>query len=64
VESRVRGDAHARFGGRVEETGEVKASYRASARPYWSVLEELDSVERLLVNANQVKNLPGRKTDV
>ncbi len=33
-------------------------------RPVWFVLEELDSVELLLVNANHVKNLPGRKTDV
>jgi transposase len=33
-------------------------------RPVWAVLEELDSVELLLVNAHHVKNLPGRKTDV
>jgi len=33
-------------------------------RPVWFVLEELDSVELLLVNANQVKNLPNRKIDV
>lgn len=33
-------------------------------RPVWAVLEELPSVELLLVNAQHVKNLPGRKTDV
>jgi hypothetical protein len=30
----VRGNAHARFGGRAEETGRAKSRYRASARPY------------------------------
>lgn len=34
VESRMRGDAHVRFGGRVEETGRPLGRYRASARPY------------------------------
>lgn len=62
MESRVRGDAHARFGGRVEETGEVKASYRASARPYYYVLE--DAMECWLLNARHLRNVPGRKTDV
>ena len=33
-------------------------------RPVWAVLEDLDGVELLLVNAHHVKNLPGRKTDV
>jgi transposase len=33
-------------------------------RPVWAELEQLDSVELLLVNAHHVKNLPGRKTDV
>jgi transposase len=33
-------------------------------RPVWWVLEGLDGVELLLVNANHAKNLPGRKTDV
>jgi len=34
-------------------------------RPVWAALEEeLDGVEVLLVNAQHVKNLPGRKTDV
>ena len=33
-------------------------------RPVWAELEVLDDVELLLVNAQHVKNLPGRKTDV
>ena len=33
-------------------------------RPVWAALEELAGVEVLLVNAQHVKNLPGRKTDV
>jgi transposase len=33
-------------------------------RPVWAELELLDGVEVLLVNAQHVKNLPGRKTDV
>jgi transposase len=33
-------------------------------RPVWAELELLDRVEVLLVNAQHVKNLPGRKTDV
>ncbi len=33
-------------------------------RPVWDVLEPLVGVELLLVNAQHVKNLPGRKTDV
>lgn len=33
-------------------------------RPVWAELEALDTVEVLLVNAQHVKNLPGRKTDV
>ena len=33
-------------------------------RPVWAELELLDEVEVLLVNAQHVKNLPGRKTDV
>src|SRR4029077_8780534 len=33
-------------------------------RPVWAELEWLDDVEVLLVNAQHVKNLPGRKTDV
>jgi len=34
VESRMRGNAHVRFGGRAGETGRAKARYRASVRPY------------------------------
>jgi hypothetical protein len=34
VESPVRGDVHAGFGGRAGETGRPKGRYRASARPY------------------------------
>src|SRR5512132_268482 len=33
VESRMRGDAHVRFGGRAEETDRPKDRHRASARP-------------------------------
>jgi transposase len=33
-------------------------------RPVWSALESMVGVELLLVNAQHVKNLPGRKTDV
>ena len=33
-------------------------------RPVWSALEAMGGVEVLLVNAQHVKNLPGRKTDV
>ncbi len=34
VESPVRGDVHAGFGGRVGETERPKGRHRASARPY------------------------------
>jgi transposase InsO family protein len=34
VESPVRGDAHAGFGGRAEETGQERSRHRASVRPY------------------------------
>lgn len=33
-------------------------------RPVWAVLEDVAGIEQLLVNAQHVKNLPGRKTDV
>lgn len=33
-------------------------------KPVWHVLVALDGVELMLCNANHVKNLPGRKTDV
>ena len=62
VESRMRGDAHVRFGGRAEETDESKGSNRASVRPYYSLLE--DEFETWLLNAQHLRNVPGRKTDV
>lgn len=34
VESPVRGDVHAGFGGRAGETGQPKGRHRAPARPY------------------------------
>ncbi len=34
MESRVRGSAHARFGGRSGETGRPQCRHRASLRPY------------------------------
>ena len=34
VESPVRGDAHAGFGGRVGETDQPRGRHRAPARPY------------------------------
>ena len=55
-------NSHVRFGGRAGETGELKGSYRASARPYWNLLEGKD-YELILANARQIKNVPGRKTD-
>lgn len=33
-------------------------------KPFYYLLEDLEGVEVLLVNARHVKNLPGRKTDV
>jgi len=33
-------------------------------RPVWYMLQDLEGVELLLVNARHVKNVPGRKTDV
>ncbi len=36
VESRMRGDAHVRFGGRERETEPVKSGHRALSRPYIS----------------------------
>ena len=33
-------------------------------KPVWHVLEELAGLELLLANAQHVKNVPGRKTDV
>src|SRR5881396_206218 len=36
--------------------------YRASLRPYWNLLE--GQFELLLVNAQHIKAVPGRKTDI
>lgn len=33
-------------------------------KPFYYLLEDLDGVEAMLVNAREAKNLPGRKTDV
>ncbi|BCT76615.1 hypothetical protein SCMU_24570 [Sinomonas cyclohexanicum] len=33
-------------------------------KPFYYLLEDLPGVEVMLVNARQVKNVPGRKTDV
>ena len=33
-------------------------------KPFYYLLEDLTGVEVMLVNARQVKNMPGRKTDV
>jgi transposase len=33
-------------------------------KPFYYLLEDLDGVEVMLVNAREAKNLPGRKTDV
>lgn len=33
-------------------------------KPFYYLLEDLDAVEVMLVNAREAKNLPGRKTDV
>ena len=59
----MRGDAHVRFGGRAEETGRRKRQHRASARPYYYALEGLFE-ELWLRNAQHVKNVPGRKSDL
>src|SRR6266849_7648913 len=53
---------HVRLGGRSEETGGSEGPYRVSLRPYWNLLE--GNVELLLVNAQHIKQVPGRKTDV
>src|SRR5260370_2870639 len=55
-------NSHVRFGGRSEETGALEGSYRVLLRPYWNLLE--GNVELLLVNAQHIKQVPGRKTDV
>ncbi len=58
----MRGNAHVRFGGRAEETGQPKRRHRAPARPYFYVLER--RFECWLLNAQHLHNVPGRKSDV
>lgn len=51
----------------LAERGVTQVAMEATGvywRPVWAELELLDGVELLLVNAQHVKNLPGRKTDV
>ena len=48
--------------GKHEVTHAVMESTGVYWKPVWHVLE--DTVELTLANANEVKNLPGRKTDV
>ena len=54
-------NSHVRFGGRSGKTGGPQDPYRVSFRPYWNVLE--GQVSLLLVNAQHMKQVPGRKTD-
>ena len=61
VESPARWKPHTGFGGRLAETEQPKGCHRAASRPYYYALE--DDFELLLVNAQHVKNVPGRKTD-
>ena len=62
VESPVRGDSHAGFGGRPAETERPKGRHRAAGRPYLYALESRFTV--WLCNARNVKKVPGRKTDL
>lgn len=49
----------------AEQVSEIAMEATGSYwKPIWYVLEELDDVELLLVNARHVKQVPGRKTDV
>jgi transposase len=47
---------------RAGETDRPRGRHRAPARPYYYLLE--DDVECWLLNAQHLKNVPGRKTDV
>jgi transposase len=58
----MRGDSHVRFGGRSEETGPSQDAYRASLRPYYNRLDGRFTV--IVANAQHIKTMPGRKTDV
>ena len=56
-------NGHVRFGGRTGETERPRGRHRAPARPYFYLLEAR-GFETWLVNARDVKHLPGRpKTD-
>src|SRR6266542_3397538 len=55
-------NSHVRFGGRSEETGGLNGPDRVSLRPYFNLLE--DRFVLVLANAQHIKAVPGRKTDV
>jgi transposase len=52
-------NGHVRFGGRTGETERPRGRHRAPARPYFYLLEA-HGFETWLVNAKDVKHLPGR----
>jgi hypothetical protein len=64
VESPVRGNVHAGFGGRAGETGRLKGRRRASARPYVFRFNRRSSNHRgllfyrLLEQAVQLEHVP------
>jgi transposase len=62
VESRIRGQLVRPVRRAERGNGQLERLYRASLRPYYNVLEE--RFELLLVNAQHLKAVPGRKTDV
>src|SRR4029077_15615910 len=56
-------NGHVRFGGGTGETERPRGRHRAPARPYFYLLESA-GFQTWLVNAKDVKHLPGRpKTD-
>ena len=57
------GNGHAGCGRRLGEIHRWKHRQGAPSRPHYYLLEDA-GFEVLLVNARQVKNLPGRKSDV
>lgn len=58
VESPVRGDSHAGFGGRPAETERPKGRHRAAGRPYLST-DALDEVRREVWNDTRKAGQPG-----
>jgi hypothetical protein len=52
VESPVRGDSHAGFGGRLAETKRPKGRHRAAGRPYLAALRGTRGYMILLVSAS------------